>query len=111
MSTSSVRRGCGCTTRAQANWGGWRFPKPNASLVGGGKGTYDSLAKSIRDHAKRHGFGDDIPKYLRKAAAFNKKGAKKTVLDDGAVRWNRKNGEFLIERDGNIMSYGINSAQ
>ena len=66
------------------------------------------FADSIRDHAKRHGFGDDIPKYLRKAANFNKKGAKKTILDDGATRWNRKNGKFLIERDGKIVTYGVN---
>lgn len=72
------------------------------------KATYDNLSDSIRDHAKRHGFGNDIPKYLRKAASFNKKGAKKTTLDDGATRWNRKNGEFLIERDGKIVTYGVN---
>lgn len=34
------------------------------------KGIYGTLSDSIRDHAKRHGFGDDIPKYLRKAANF-----------------------------------------
>lgn len=37
-----------------------------------------------------------------------KKGAKKTILDDGATRWNRKNGEFLIERGGKIVTYGVN---
>ncbi|OUS24651.1 hypothetical protein A9Q99_24095 [Gammaproteobacteria bacterium 45_16_T64] len=72
------------------------------------KATYDTLSDSIRDHAKRHGFGNDIPKYLRKAANFNKKGAKQKTLDDGATRWNRKNGEFLIERDGEIVTYGVN---
>ena len=71
------------------------------------KATYDTLADSIRDHANRHGFGNDIPKYIRKAANFNKNGAKKTILDDGAVRWNRKNGEFLIERNGKIVTYGV----
>jgi hypothetical protein len=72
------------------------------------KGTYDSIAQSIKDHAIRHGFGNDIPKYLRKAANFNKSGAKKKILEDGAVRWTRKNGEFLIERNGKIVSYGMN---
>jgi hypothetical protein len=27
---------------------------------------------------------------------------------DGAKRWTRKSGEFLIERDGKIVSYGKN---
>lgn len=72
------------------------------------KAAYDTLSGSIRDHAKRHGFGDDIPKYLRKAANFNKKGAKQKTLEDSATRWNRKNGEFLIEGDGKIVTYGVN---
>ena len=41
------------------------------------KASYRTLADSIRDHAARHGFGDDIAKYLRKSANFNKKGATK----------------------------------
>ena len=72
------------------------------------KSTYNNISESIRDHASRHGFGDDIAKYLRKADAFNKKGAKKTVLSDGATRWNRENGEFLIERKGKTVTYGKN---
>ncbi|NYZ70042.1 hypothetical protein H0A36_28925, partial [Endozoicomonas sp. SM1973] len=72
------------------------------------KATYHTLSDSIRDHAKRHGFGNDIVKYLRKAANFNKKGAKQKALEDGAIRWNRKSGEFLIERNGKIVTYGIN---
>ncbi|ETW95594.1 MAG: hypothetical protein ETSY1_29970, partial [Candidatus Entotheonella factor] len=70
------------------------------------KSSYRTLSKSIRDHAHRHGFGDDIPKYLRKAANFNKKGANKKVRADGSVRYRRPNGEFLIERDGKIVTYG-----
>ena len=54
----------------------------------------------------------DFPKpkiSLRQAASnFNKKGAHKTVLPDGAIRWNRKDGEFLIERNGKIVTYGYN---
>ena len=72
------------------------------------KATYDSLADSIRDHASRHGFGNDYLTYLRKASNFNKKGAHKTALPNGASRWNRENGEFLIERKGKIVSYGYN---
>ena len=73
-----------------------------------GKGSFDTVADSIRHHAGKHG-GDDITKYLRKAASFNKRGAKKKVLDNGVTRWNRKSGEFLIERKGKIVTYGKNN--
>ena len=72
------------------------------------KGSFPTRAKSIRHHANKHGFGDDVAKYMRKAANFNKKGARKKELEDGAIRWNRKSGEFLIERGGKIVSYGVN---
>lgn len=72
------------------------------------KATYRNIADSIRDHARRHGFGDDIAKYMRKAAQFNKSGARKTELADGAIRYTRKSGEFLIERGGKIVTYGFN---
>lgn len=71
------------------------------------KATYPTLANSIVDHADRHGFTGDYLKYLRKASNFNKKGARKKLLPNGALRWN-KGIEFLIERDGKIISYGEN---
>jgi len=49
----------------------------------------------------------DVWTYLRKAANFNKKGARRKLLDDGAVRYSRKSGEYLIERGGKIVSYGL----
>lgn len=69
--------------------------------------TYPTLANSIVDHADRHGYQDDYLKYLRKAANFNKKGARKTNLPNRALRWN-KGTEFLIEKDSKIISYGEN---
>ena len=72
------------------------------------KGSFDNVAKSIRYHASKHGSGQSVWKYLRKAADFNKRGARKTVLENGAVRWTRKSGEFLIEKEGKIVSYGFN---
>ncbi len=86
---------------------GMRFSEAKRLVGGWGRGTYKNVAASIRDHARRHGFGSDIPKYLRKAANFNKRGATKTILEDGATRWNRGS-EFLIERAGKTVSYGIN---
>ena len=71
------------------------------------KATYPTIANSIVDHANRHGFQEDYLKYLRKANNFNKKGARKTKLLNGALRWN-KGTEFLIERDNKIISYGEN---
>lgn len=69
--------------------------------------TYPSLAHSIVDHGNRHNFEHNYLKYLRKADNFNKKGAKRKILLKGAIRWNKGN-EFIIERDGKIISYGIN---
>lgn len=95
--------------KALGNLGGMALSEAKALVGKWDKATYPSVSASIRDHAKRHGFGNDIPKYLRKAANFNKNGARKTMLSDGAIRWNRKNGEFLIERDGKIVTYGVNN--
>jgi hypothetical protein len=69
--------------------------------------TYPTLENSIVDHANRHGFTGDYLKYLRKADNFSKKGARKKLLPDGASRWN-KGTEFIIERNGKIVSYGEN---
>lgn len=69
------------------------------------KATYPTLANSIIDHAERHGFKANYLTYLRKAANFNKKGARKTKLPNGAWRWN-KGTEFIIEKGNKIISYG-----
>ncbi|HLP90026.1 MAG TPA: hypothetical protein VK184_15725 [Nostocaceae cyanobacterium] len=71
------------------------------------KASYPTLANSIIDHADRHGFTGNYLKYLRKAANFNEKGARKKLLPNGADRWNKGN-EFIIERNGKIVSYGEN---
>lgn len=71
------------------------------------KATYPNIANSIVDHADRHGFAGNYLKYLRKAANFHKKGARKKLLPNGAERWNKGN-EFLIERNSKIVSYGEN---
>lgn len=69
------------------------------------KATYPTLANSIVDHAERHGFKANYLICLRKAANFNKKGARKTKLPNGAWRWN-KGTDFIIERGDKIISYG-----
>ncbi len=73
-----------------------------------GQASYDSVAHCIVDHANRHGFHGDYLKYLRKAHNFNKKRTRKTATKLGATRWTKRNNEFLIERDGKIVSYGMN---
>ena len=73
-----------------------------------GKGRFDNIAESLRYHANKHGNGD-IAKYLRKAANFNFKRARSTgVRGDGSIKYVRPNGEFIIMRDGSIVSYGKN---
>lgn len=67
---------------------------------------FDSPAHCIVWHSNKHGNGDTL-RYLRKASLFNKKRAKSKLVR-GAKKWLRKNGEFLIERDGKIVSYGMN---
>jgi hypothetical protein len=76
-------------------------------MEGWNAATYTSIAHSIVDHAERHGFQGEFLKYLRKANNFNKRGARRKALSDGSTRWN-KGLEFLIERDGKIVSYGEN---
>ena len=72
------------------------------------KGTFSTLRGSILYHWQKHMPGTDVWTYLRKAAAFNKKGAVRKLVDDGIIRYERKSGEYLMEREGKIVSYGIN---
>lgn len=50
------------------------------------KATYPTLANSIVAHADRHNFKGNYLKYLRKAANFNKKGARKKTLPNETLR-------------------------
>lgn len=76
-------------------------------MQGWGIGTpeqpFDSPAHCIIWHANKHGDGK-ILKYLRQANNFNKRRAKRKWVE-GAKKWTRKSGEYLIERDGKIVSY------
>jgi hypothetical protein len=71
------------------------------------RGTFETVADSIRYHHESHGGGRDVWQYLRAATNFNKRGARRRWLPDGRTRWKKGNGEFLIEtQDGKIVSYG-----
>ncbi len=75
------------------------------------KATFPNLAENLQYHANTHGFGNNLPKYLRKAANFNFKGATKNIVNDGlgTVRWERmSSGEFIEMRNGKIITYGFN---
>ncbi len=73
------------------------------------KATFPTRSECIRYHAIKHGFGNNVWKYLRKASNFKKKGAKKMYrASDGSTIDLKKNGEFVIERNGKIISYGMN---
>ncbi len=73
-----------------------------------GQANYKSVAHCIVDHANRHQYPGNYLKYLRKAANFKKKRARKSSPAPGVRRWNKSNDEYLIEREGKIVSYGRN---
>ena len=68
------------------------------------RGSFRTVAASIRYHAAKHGPGD-VWTYLRQAANFNRRGAHAIFRED-SIRYLRKSGEYLIERAGKILSYG-----
>jgi pyocin large subunit-like protein len=76
-----------------------------------GKGTFESVEESALYHFEKHGEelgAKDTLSYLRKADGFasNLKRARRTLLEGGAVRY-EKNGRFLIkDAEGLIVSFG-----
>jgi RHS repeat-associated protein len=82
------------------------------TLVGAwAKGSWETVAASIRYHFATHGSevgAKDVLQYLRKASEFsrNLRGATRNYLSDGKIRY-EKNGRFLIkDQEGNILSFG-----
>jgi hypothetical protein len=71
-------------------------------------GTFETIAASIRFHAPKHATGMHLWTYLRRAAAFRKKRATRRYSPDGTVRYEKPSGEFMIEREGKIVTYGTN---
>ena len=72
-------------------------------------------ADSLADHFRKHGAevgAKDIDQYLRKAEAFaqNLRGATKSAVEGatpGVTRY-KKLGKYVdIDRDGNIISFGL----
>ena len=80
-----------------------------------GKGTFDSVEKSLEHHYKKHEAevgARDINHYVQKADGFrqNLKGAKKSYLKRGtpeAIRYTKKGKYIIIGPDGKILSYGL----
>lgn len=75
-----------------------------------GQANYESVSHCIVDHANRHHYPGNYLRYLRKAASFNKKRARKSSPAPRVLRWNKGNDEYLIEREGQIVSYGSNKS-
>jgi hypothetical protein len=74
-----------------------------------GKGSFKKRKLNIKSHVVTRG-SLDTWRYLRKAYNFNKTGASSSgVRFDGSIFYKRQNGEFLIERDGKIVTYGQNN--
>ena len=74
-------------------------------------GTFPTVAASVKYHFRKHGVevsAQNIGEYLRKAdvLARNLRGAKKSYLDNGAIR-SAKSGLFIIKNiEGKILSFG-----
>lgn len=72
-------------------------------------GEQASVDASVHDHHRRHGRGLTFWQYMRAAAAFDR--TKSTRIPPtgtrrgGTVKWKREKDEFLIERNGKILSY------
>ncbi|RLB87415.1 MAG: hypothetical protein DRH26_15695 [Deltaproteobacteria bacterium] len=71
------------------------------------KASFSTLEDSIVYHADKH-FSGDIIGMLRKASNFNTRGARKIRHSDGSIRYQKGNGEYIMKRDGKIISYGYN---
>lgn len=73
-------------------------------------GEHGTVESSVEYHHHAHGSGMTLWQYLRAAAAFNRADAVRVpptgTRPGGTVKYKRQNGEFLIEKDGKILSYG-----
>ena len=74
-------------------------------------GEHASVESSVAYHRLAHAAELDLWSYLRRAAAFDRDKATRNpptgTRRDGTVKFKHKSGEFLIERDGKILSYGL----
>lgn len=69
------------------------------------RGTFPTVEESVSYHHLKHGGGMNLREYLRNAAAFNRAGARRTLSRD-AEKFSTEKDEFLIEKQGKIVSYG-----
>jgi len=70
-----------------------------------GVGSFNTVGDNIKYHANKRANGDYV-KYMRQADNFNKRGARNTgIRSDGSILY-RRGEQFLIERDGLIVTYG-----
>jgi hypothetical protein len=102
------------------------MPRAEFDRLAGGwsKGTYDSVADSIIDHAGRHGYADDVAKYMRVGGDIQAQvGARARGWTAGPARpfnqgsageysvrtWSGPNNRFaIIDDSGLLRSWGIN---
>ena len=73
-------------------------------------GEHPTVEASVAYHHQAHGQGLSLLEYLRAAARFDRTTATRNPSSGtrrgGTVKYKRKNGEFLIEKGGKILSYG-----
>jgi hypothetical protein len=73
-------------------------------------GEHPTVYSSVHYHHRAHGLGMTLWEYLRLAAGFDRSTAIRVpragTRPGGTVKYKRQNGEFVIERNGKILSYG-----
>lgn len=70
--------------------------------------TFPTRASCIHYHWKKHGSHLLLWDYLYAADGFHYSSAKTGILSGGRLKFSRRNGEFLITRNGKIVCYGYN---
>lgn len=78
--------------------------------AGWSAGTFDCVEDGVAYHFEEHGAGRTLLNYLREADAFPRDRAAMTLRSDGTLKFDHRDGRFLIvESDTQrILSYGRN---
>lgn len=80
-------------------------------LRGWSNATRETVVASIRYHFNKHGAkvaAANVWQYLRKAAGLrrNLRGARRTALDEGKVRYTKNERFLILDPQGKIISFG-----
>lgn len=93
---------------------GVRLSEAKMLMRGWTRASFDTTANSIRYHFRRHGHevgAANVWHYLRQAHSLrrNLRGARRTALDAGKVRYVKHHRFLILDAQGKIISYGASS--